>query len=78
MQVTSSSICSVIDLKVCRLTSCFSMQGGDRLLVMTPGGGGFGNPDEAADDEMEDAGVLTAPLHVHIQLAMHTSDGRFA
>ena len=38
------------------------MQGGDRLLVMTPGGGGFGDPDEAADEEMEDAGVPIAPL----------------
>lgn len=43
-----------------------TMQGGDRLLVMTPGGGGFGDPDEAAGEEMEDAGVLTAPLPAHV------------
>lgn len=31
------------------------LQGGDRLLIMTPGGGGFGDPAEASDEEMEDA-----------------------
>jgi N-methylhydantoinase B/oxoprolinase/acetone carboxylase alpha subunit len=36
------------------------MQGGDRLLVMTPGGGGFGDPNEGADEDMEDAGALPA------------------
>lgn len=31
------------------------LKGGDRLLIMTPGGGGFGDPAEASDEEMEDA-----------------------
>ena len=46
--------------RVCIATIRPPMQGGDRLLVMTPGGGGFGDPDEAADEEMEDAGALPA------------------
>ena len=50
---------------LCRFTACitlrytgprcclFWLQGGDRLLILTPGGGGFGAPGSGGDSDVE-------------------------